>query len=185
MAGDPSGVSDAELLRLSDEDGEAFGLLYDRHVESIFTWFRARLGEPAADLTAEVFARAWLNRARFRDEANGSAGPWLFGIAGNLYRDWLRRRRVETSARLRLGLAEFEDDPDLDRVDERLSLPAAALAALASLGPADRDALELRVVEDRSYAEVASRLECTPQAARLRVSRALRRLHLSLKEDLG
>jgi RNA polymerase sigma-70 factor (ECF subfamily) len=185
MARDGHSVSDAELLRRSDEDGEAFGRLYDRHVESIFTWCRARAGEAAADMTAEVFARAWLSRARFRDEANGSAGPWLFGIAGNLYRDWLRRKRVETSARRRLGLPELADDPALERVDERLSLPADALAAITSLPPADRDALELRVVEDRPYSEVASRLECTPQAARLRVSRALRRLHTNLKEGLG
>jgi RNA polymerase sigma factor (sigma-70 family) len=185
MTGDWCGVSDAELLRLSGEDGEAFGLLYDRHVESIFVWCRARTGEAAADMTAEVFARAWLTRQRFRDEANGSAGPWLFGIANNLYRDWLRRRRVETSARQRLGLPELRDDPDLERVEERLSLPADALEALASLPPADRDALELRVVEDRSYSEVASRLKCTPQAARSRVSRALRRLHVDLKGDLG
>ena len=184
MAGDPS-VSDAELIRLSDEDGEAFGLLYDRHVESIFAWCRARAGDAAADMTAEVFARAWLHRRRFRDEANGSAGPWLFGIAGNLYRDWVRRRRVETSARRRLGLPELAEDLDLERVDERLSLRPDALEALASLGPADRDALELRVVEDRPYAEVASQLDCTPQAARLRVSRALRRLQMNLKEDLG
>jgi RNA polymerase sigma factor (sigma-70 family) len=178
-------VSDVELLRLSDDDGEAFGQLYDRHVESIYVWCRARVGEGAADMTAEVFARAWLNRRRFRDEANGSAGPWLFGIAGNLYRDWLRRKRVENSARQRLGLPELSDDPDLERVEERLSLPPDALAAIASLRPADRDALELRVVEDCSYSEVASRLRCTPQAARLRVSRALRRLHTNLKEDLG
>jgi RNA polymerase sigma factor (sigma-70 family) len=185
MTGDSSGVSDAELLRLSDGNGEAFGVLYDRHVESIFRWCRARAGEAAADLTAEVFARAWLGRGRFRDEANGSAGPWLFGIANNLYRDSLRRKRVETSARRRLGLPELGDDPDLERVEERLSLPANAVQAIASLRPADRDALELRVVEDRSYPEVASRLGCTQQAARLRVSRALRRLHVNLKEDLG
>jgi RNA polymerase sigma-70 factor (ECF subfamily) len=185
MEGDPSGASDAELLRRSDGDGEAFGLLYDRHVEPIFAWSRARVGEAAADLTAEVFARAWLNRGRFRDEADGSAGPWLFGIASNLYGDWLRRKRVETSARRRLGLPELGDDPDLERVEERLSLPAGAVEAIASLRPTDRHALELRVVEDRSYAEVASQLRCTPQAARLRVSRALRRLHVNLKEDLG
>ncbi len=185
MTGDAAGVSDAELLRLSGSDGEAFGVLYDRHVESIFQWCRARTGEAAADMTAEVFARAWLHRERFRDEANGSAGPWLFGIAGNLYRGWLRRKRVETSARRRLGLPELEDDPDLERVDERLSLPVAALEALAGLRQADRDALELRVVEGRSYSDVASRLACTPQAARMRVSRALRHLHVKLKEDLG
>jgi len=185
MAGDLHGVPDAELLRLSGTDGEAFGVLYDRHVESIFAWCRARTGEAAADLTAEVFARAWLHRRRFRDEASGSAGPWLFGIAGNLYRDWQRRRRVETSARKRLGLPELVEDPDLARVDERLSLPAEAIEAIASLPLADRHALQLRVVEDRPYSEVASRLACTPQAARLRVSRALRRLQTNLKEGVG
>jgi RNA polymerase sigma factor (sigma-70 family) len=184
MAGDPSGVSDADLLRLSSSEGEAFGQLYDRHVESIFLWCRARTGELAADMTAEVFARAWLSRSRFRDDANGSAGPWLFGIANNLYRDWLRRKRVEANARQRLGLPELQDDPDLERVEERLSVPADALAAIASLPAADRAALELRVVEGRPYAELASHLNCTPQAARSRVSRALRRLHVNLKGDL-
>lgn len=178
-------VSDAELLRLSGTDGEAFGLLYDRHVASIYAWCRARAGEAAADMTAEVFARAWLHRARFRDEANGSAGPWLYGIAGNLYRDWLRRNRVETKARRRLGLPEPQHDSELEEVEERLSLPSAALAALAGLRQSDREALELRVVENRPYPEVASRLGCTPQAARLRVSRALRRIQVGLKGDVA
>jgi len=178
------GLTDAELLRLSGTDGEAFGVLYDRHVGSIYAWCRARAGEAAADMTAEVFARAWLSRGRFRDEANGSVGPWLFGIAGNLYRDWLRRNRVETKARHRLSVTELRADPDLEEVDERLSLRKDALVALASLGPVDRDALELRVVEQRPYRDVAARLGCTPQAARLRVSRALRRLQVGLKGDV-
>jgi RNA polymerase sigma-70 factor (ECF subfamily) len=59
------------------------------------------------------------------------------------------------------------------------------LAALAGLRQSDREALELRVVEDRSYSEVASRLGCTQQAARLRVSRALRRIQVSLKGDIA
>jgi RNA polymerase sigma-70 factor, ECF subfamily len=184
MTGGAARLSDAELLRLSDLDGEAFGLLYDRYVGSLHAWCRARVGDAAADMTAEVFARAWLHRGRFRDEASGSAGPWLYGIAANLYRDWLRRRRVERSARERLGLAAPADDPGLERIEERLSVPAEALAAFAGLPPADREALELRVGQSRSYADVASRLRCTPQAARLRVSRALRRLQTELKGDL-
>lgn len=185
MTGDLSHASDAELLHRSDSDAEAFGFLYDRHVGPIYAWCRARAGDAAADMTAEVFARAWLHRRRFRNEAGGSAGPWLYGIAGNLYRDWLRRNRVEASARRRLGLAELTDDPGIERVDERLSVPAEALTAVANLSPADRRALELRVGEGRSYADVAARLRCTPQAARLRVSRVLRRLHAELKGELG
>jgi RNA polymerase sigma-70 factor (ECF subfamily) len=36
------------------------------------------------------------------------------------------------------------------------------------------------LVEDRPYSEIAQRLHCTPVAARLRVSRSLRRLRLAL-----
>jgi DNA-directed RNA polymerase specialized sigma24 family protein len=42
----------------------------------------------------------------------------------------------------------------------------------------------LRVVDELSYGEVARRLSIRPAAARLRVSRALRRLALSVKEEL-
>jgi DNA-directed RNA polymerase specialized sigma24 family protein len=36
------------------------------------------------------------------------------------------------------------------------------------------------LVENRPYREIAQRLHCTPVAARLRVSRSIRRLHLAL-----
>jgi DNA-directed RNA polymerase specialized sigma24 family protein len=52
--------------------------------------------------------------------------------------------------------------------------------------PADqRAALELRVVQQLPYDEVAGRLDCSINAARLRVSRALRALTLELKEARG
>jgi RNA polymerase sigma-70 factor (ECF subfamily) len=64
-------------------------------------------------------------------------------------------------------------------VEERLSLPDAALKAIADLPEADRQALDLRVVEGRPYNEIAAELSCTQAAARLRVSRALRRLKIA------
>jgi len=67
-------ASDAELLRAGTADG--FEEVYDRHAAQVLAWSRARVGEPAADLTAEVFARAWLGRSRFRHESDVSALPW-------------------------------------------------------------------------------------------------------------
>lgn len=170
---------DAELLRLGS--GEAFALVYDRHVQQVFAWARARVGEHAADLTAEVFARAWLSRRRFRDEGDGSAFPWLCGIARNVLLASLRKQRVERAARVRLGLPiEVALDPEYEAVESRLSLPEAASSAIAKLPEPERELLLLRVVEERPYSEIAVRLRCSPQAARARVSRALRRLQLSL-----
>jgi RNA polymerase sigma-70 factor (ECF subfamily) len=65
-------------------------------------------------------------------------------------------------------------------VEERLSLPQAALEAIADLPEADRQVLDLRVVEGRPYSEIAAELSCTQVAARLRVSRALRRLSIAI-----
>jgi RNA polymerase sigma-70 factor (ECF subfamily) len=176
---DLANATDAELL--ADRDPDAFALLYDRHAAQLYGWARARVGEHAADLAAEVFARAWLCRARFRDETGGSALPWLYGIADNVLRDSLRRRRVEDAARRRLGLpATIEPEAGYEAVERRLSLPEEALRAVAGLPEKERELLRLRVVEERPYREISRRLGCSPAVARLRVSRALRRLQLSL-----
>jgi RNA polymerase sigma-70 factor (ECF subfamily) len=172
-------ASDAELFRAGDAD--AFAEIYDRYVRRVFGWARARVGEHAADLTAEVFARAWLSRGRFRSGEDVAALPWLLGIAQNVLRDSLRKRRVEDAARRRLGLPRtIAPDGDIDTVDERRSLSDTARHAVSSLPEQDRELLRLRVIEERPYREVAARLQCTPQAARLRVSRLLRQLQYTL-----
>jgi len=172
-------ASDAELLRKGTRD--AFAEIYDRHAREVYAWARVRIGEHAADLTAEVFARAWLRRSRFRDEEQGSALPWLFGIAQNVLRESLRRQRVEDKGLRRLGIPlPAVTDTELDAVHERLSLSDAHRLALASLPQEDRELLRLRVIEERPYREIAARLRCTPQAVRLRVSRLLRQLQYTL-----
>src|SRR5262249_27009975 len=151
---DFANASDAELL--AGLDADAFALLYDRHAATLFGWARSRVGEHAADLTAEVFARAWLCRGRFRDQTGGSALPWLFGIAENVLRDSLRKRRVEDAARSRLGLPPSVDpEQGYEAVERRLSLPEAALRAVADLPEAERELLQLRVVEERPYREIS------------------------------
>jgi RNA polymerase sigma factor (sigma-70 family) len=166
--------TDAELIQAAESEAAAFAELYRRHVPTVHAWFRRRLEWAASDLTAEAFAQAWLSRRSFRDEADGSALPWLFGIARNVARESARRNEVETRARRRLGLpTDLASEDGYAAVEERLS-PRAALA----------EALELRVVNELPYPDVAARLGVRPAAARLRVSRALRRLSaLPLKED--
>lgn len=125
-------------------------------------------------------------RGRFRDERGGSALPWLLGIAANVLADTVRRDRVETRARERLGLPlDLAADDGYTVVEERLSPRLALERCLGSLPEHERSALELRVLDELPYAQVAKRLAIRPAAARLRVSRALRRLALSVpKEDL-
>ena len=177
--------TDAELIHAAESDPVAFGELYRRHVATVHGWFRRRLEWAASDLTAETFAQAWLSRRSFRDEADGSALPWLLGIARNVARESARRNEVETRARRGLGLpTDLASEDGYAAVEERLSPSLELPEALDELPEHERAALELRVVDELPYEDVAARLGVRPAAARLRVSRALRRLSaLPLKED--
>jgi RNA polymerase sigma-70 factor (ECF subfamily) len=177
--------TDAQLMRRAS-DPAAFGELYRRHSPAVFSWFRRRLEWAAADLTAETFAQAWLGRRRFRDERDGSALPWLLGIARNVLRETLRQDRVETRARAKLGLPlELAAEDGYADIDDRLSPRRALAEALEGLPAREREALELRIIDELPYGDVAERLAIRPAAARLRVSRALRRLALTTaKEEL-
>ena len=172
--------NDAELLKLARQDPEAFREFYDRYAVWIRSWFVRHTGSETAslDLTAETFAQAWHASRRFKDLADGSGAPWLFGIARNLLRQYHKHNRIESAARERLGFqpahAECED---YERVDDRSE--AGALApllrhAMRALPADQRRALELRIVHQLPYVAVAGRLGCSQNAARLRVSRALR-----------
>ncbi len=68
-------------------------------------------------------------------------------------------------------------------IEERLSRHAGLLVAVDELPEHERRAVELRVVEERPYPEVAEILDIRPAAARLRVSRGLRRLRSKLSEE--
>lgn len=176
--------SDTVLLREASRDPAAFAEFYARHVDAVYSWLRARIEWAASDLTAETFTRAWLSRARFRDERDGLALPWLLGIAANLLADAVRHDRIETRARERLGLpVDLAHEDGYTEVEQRLSPRLALKQHLDELAPGERDALELRIVKELSYEEVAERLEIRPAAARLRVSRALRRLAVSVPKE--
>jgi RNA polymerase sigma factor (sigma-70 family) len=175
---------DAQLMRAARRDASAFGELYRRHVGAVHAWFAHRVAWAAADLTAETFARAWISRAGFRDERDGSALPWLLGVGRNVLRESARRDRVETRARERLGLPlAIAPEEGYAAVDERLSPRRSLAAALAALPAHERQALELRIVEELPYGRVAEVLQIRPTAARVRVSRAIRRLAETTTED--
>jgi RNA polymerase sigma factor (sigma-70 family) len=178
--------TDAELLGAARNDPQAFREFYDRYAVWMRVWFVRQTGSESAalDLTAETFAQAWHSLRRFRDMADGSGAPWLFGIARNLLRQYHKHNRIETAARERLGLPAVAEGDDYEAVDERVaarSLAPALAAAVRLLPPDQRAALELRVVQQLDYEEVAGRLGISQNAARLRVSRALRSLTLELQ----
>jgi len=169
-------------MALSAKDIET---LYMRHAQRLLGFLVARTLNPdaAVELHAETFAQAFLGRERFRGDPNLAGRAWLYGIATNLLREYFRDGRIERRALQRLGV---EPQPlsheEYDRVEDALAastLRDALADELSALTPEQRRALQLRIVQQRPYPEVARVLGISEQAARARVSRALAALRRS------
>jgi RNA polymerase sigma-70 factor (ECF subfamily) len=174
--------TDAQLLIASRRDPAAFRELYNRWAEPLLAYFYRRVLDPevAADLLAETFAVAFERRARFRDVGRPGAA-WLYGIAAKELSHWFRRQEVELRAVRRLAMeVPALDDESIARIEALAGMDshrAALAAALRGMTDTERHAVELRVVEELGYAEIAAALDCTEAAARVRVHRGLARLN--------
>ncbi len=183
----PEDRTDTELLLDSREDPDAFGALYRRHAQDILRFFARRTLDPeaAAELTAETFAQAFASRGSYRDQGVDGVA-WLYGVARNQMGRFFRTGRVDAAARRRLGMPERDlPSEDYERIEELVDfapLREALADALETLSGDQRDAMRLRVIEGLSYREVASKLKCTEDNARQRVSRGLRGLALTLQQ---
>jgi RNA polymerase sigma factor (sigma-70 family) len=176
--------TDEQLLESTPRAPEAFGVFYQRHEDAVLSYFLRRIRDPelAADLTAETFAAALLSVRRFRG-GGPPAGAWLFGIARHQLGSARRRARVEDRARRKLGMPPLHLDDDVIGRVEDLQDGTKARDLLEALPSAQRAAVEGRVLDERSYLDLAEQWQCSPSVVRQRVSRGLSTLRTSM-EDL-
>lgn len=134
----------------------------------------------AEDLAQETFLRGWGHRAALRDPA--AARTWLFGIAVNLWRSRLRRRRtarqgLESSEEAGLGRVRLPDQDAIAREDV-----ARVLQAMDALPDRQREVLYLHACEALSLPQIAEVLGIHPGAVKASLSLARKRLRRQLKD---
>ncbi len=153
--------------------------LYATESKTLLVHLTHRTADPqiALDLWAETFAQAYASRDSFRGSTDAEAGAWLHGIARNLLAQFYRRGTIEQNALRKLALERPPATPEVLAEVEREAglqeLRRDLAGALSSLTPALREAVQLRVVDELGYPEVAARLEISEVSARARVSRGL------------
>jgi RNA polymerase sigma factor (sigma-70 family) len=180
------GITEIPRLKIRLSEPEGFVALYRRESELVLMFCTRRVldAETALDLTAETFAQAFRGRRGFRGTTEVEARAWLLTIARRQVARYLRRGAMDRSAVERLGIQIPQLQPgEADEIERRASLPqlrAAVAPALARLGQDQREALRLRIVEERSYEQIAEMLGVNETTARARVSRGLRALQGAL-----
>jgi RNA polymerase sigma factor (sigma-70 family) len=183
------GPTPVEALKRSAREPEAFIGFYDEHAENVLAYMARRLpdADVALDLTAESFAAAFLARGRFRGSTDEAASAWLYRIAKRQLARYFRRGKLERRALARLGIEPPRlDDEQYGRVEELagiVELRRTVRNELERLSGPQREALQLRVVDELPYAEVARRLAISEEAARARVARGLRALAVALNHE--
>ncbi|MGA2453218.1 MAG: sigma-70 family RNA polymerase sigma factor [Solirubrobacteraceae bacterium] len=167
-------------------DPEGFVPFYRQEAEAVLLFLTRRTldGEVALDLTAETFAQAWRGWPGVREESREEMRAWLFTIARRQLGRYLRRGHAQGTAIRRLGIrTPGVHEDDLAAIEDAAGLGDVRLGLKVELGrlsDEQREALQLRVVEEMPYEEVARRLGVSEQAARARVSRGLRTLQRAL-----
>ncbi|GAA0564886.1 RNA polymerase sigma factor [Paractinoplanes ferrugineus] len=165
------------------DDEDRFRQIYAGNFEPLLAYATRRVEQPAdaADVVAETFLVAW--RRQHEIPAGAEARLWLYGVArrvlSNHLRGGVRRERLGVRLRQRLT-APTAPDPG-STVSDRLTVRAA----MASLGPLDREVLMLTVWEGLEPREAATVLEVSSAVVRTRLSRARARLRELLGDDPG
>lgn len=175
-------MTDGELLRRYTETNSesAFAELVERHLPLVYSAALRQVNgdaQLAQDVAQTVFADLARKAASLANRPVLTG--WLYTsahfAAAKAVRTEQRRHTREQEAHLMNQLLG-DPTPDLDWEKLRPVLDAAML----ELNETDREAVLLRYFDNRPHAEIADRLGLSENAARMRVERALEKLHAVL-----
>jgi RNA polymerase sigma factor (sigma-70 family) len=170
---------------------DAFAEFYDAYYDRVLAFIVRRVFDPelAFDLLSETFAKALERRRQFRGDSPEQEQAWLFSIARTELSHYWRSGKIERAAVKRFAISvPTLTHAETDRIEELAGLSALgdALSAALALLPADqRRAIELRVIEELSYPELAAALDVSEPTARARVSRGLRTLARAMPDGFA
>ena len=178
-------MQDELLIRRAQRgDADAFEQLLLEHQKNVYNLCYRMAGNPddAMDLSQETFLRAW--RCLDQYQFASAFSTWLYRLCSNICIDFLRKQKRQQHVSLTFEDADGEEQtyavPDAQPLPEEqveLKLTRETLAAaMAQLLPEHRAVLQLRVVNEMSYEQIADVLDIQIGTVKSRLSRARNQL---------
>jgi RNA polymerase sigma-70 factor (ECF subfamily) len=181
------------VARCSKGDPLAFEELVRKHQQMVLNLAYHYLGyqNDIEDVAQKIFTKVYFSLPKF--DTRRPFFPWLYRIAINQCYDELRRLRrlkIRTFSEL-----NFEETNSVENLisqqgaapihdENRKEMVALLYRMLDQLPEQQRLAVVLRDIEDMPYSQMAGKLQCTEQAARLKVFRARARLKTLVEKAL-
>jgi RNA polymerase sigma-70 factor, ECF subfamily len=182
--------TDEELVaRSARGDRDSFNELIVRWERPIYALAYRVIGheEDARDVCQETFLRAFRGIAAFKGQAKFSS--WLYRIALNLCRDWIRRTRrtpvVQAPEGVDLIELSSERGPveSIEELVSRKDMSRVVEKAMRSLTEEQRTAIVLKEYEGLTFQEIADMLGCPLSTVKTRLYQGLSQLRRQLEHQ--
>ena len=182
--------SDEELVARSiSGDTDSFNELILRWERPIYALAYRTIGreEDARDVCQETFLRAFRALPGFRGQAKFSS--WLYRIALNLCRDWMRRERRTPLVQVPEGTdaaelaAAVEPSESIEDLVARRDLTRVVERVMARLPEEQRTAIVLKEYHGLTFQEIADLVGCPLSTVKTRLYQGLTVLRRELAKD--
>ncbi|MGC8863001.1 MAG: RNA polymerase sigma factor [Armatimonadota bacterium] len=178
-------ASNEMLLELCKrQDQEALRVLFRRHEKPVYNLLYRMLSnhDDAEEALAEVFVKVWRAAGTFKGDAKFTT--WLYRIAANTARDFLRSRMTKREVSLEdvvVGDVQAAERVQAKGIDPEECAVAAedrarVLRAMSELSEEDRLLVSLYHFQELGYDEIAQIANVPPNNLKVKLFRARQRL---------
>lgn len=181
-------ADDRQLLQdVAARDHAAFGALFRSYYPRVYAFVKARLDDPGLceETVADTFVEVWRGAPDFRGASRVST--WIFGIATFKCMEALRhRRRLKRASVLPTPLEvlhELADERDAAQALEARDELRWFRELLVELPVAQREVLELALLEGHDTQEIAERLGISTGTVKSRLFRARNELRAEMRRS--
>ena len=170
---------EASLIKAARSDPTVFNQLYLAYIRPIYRYIYSKVGEvgQTEDLTAQVFLEALECLPGYHHDGHFAA--WLFGIARHKIADYYRSRHSEGRIEDTLRESEKKADPLTTIIHTEEAQRISAL--IHQLDEHDQELLQLRVVAELNFGEIARLMNSNMEAIKKRFYRLLAHLRQQLE----
>ena len=182
--------TDEELVaRSRSGDADSFNQLISRWERPIYALAYRVIGrdEDARDVCQETFLRAFRALPGFRGQAKFSS--WIYRIALNLCRDWIRRQRRAPVSQIPEDMdvgelaAEHGPNETVEDLVIRRQMTGLVESAMSTLPEEQRTAIILKEYHGMTFQEIAELQGCPLSTVKTRLYQGLSVLRKRLEEE--